>query len=122
MSNLGGGGMARGGLAGLAGVHGNALLGLLGGPLEVKSVYYNQKVVPLDGYHFRECRFDGCTLVVSSTNFVLDHCILDDACVIQYGGSLVKVVQLFTSRYRWMHDSVPGLAPVKNSDGTISIG
>jgi hypothetical protein len=89
---------------------------------EVASVYYNAKTVNIDGYTFRGCRFDGCTLTANSTNFRLDHCVLDDKCIIQFGPNLVKVVQLFTSRYPWWESSSPGLAPVRHDDGTISIG
>lgn len=94
----------------------------LGDPLQVRSVYYKGKQVRLDGYRFEDCRFDHCTLLVHSTNFVLDRCIVDADCVIQYGGSLVKVIQLFTSRYDWLAERLPGLAPTRHADGTISIG
>jgi hypothetical protein len=89
---------------------------------EVKGLYYKSKVVPLDGYTFRQCRFDGCTLVLNGTNFRLDHCVIDETTVIQYGPNLVKVIQLFTSRYSWLGSMVPGFAPVMNADGTLSIG
>lgn len=94
----------------------------LGDPLLVKSVYFHAKQVTLDGYRFEECRFDKCTLVVHSSNFTLERCVVDPACVIRYGGSLIRVIQLFTSRYDWLTESLPGLAPTRHADGTISIG
>jgi hypothetical protein len=94
----------------------------LGDPLVARNLYYHGKQVTLDGYRFEECRFDHCTLVVHSANFVLDRCVIDTRSVIQYGPSLVKVIQLFTSRYDWLAENLPGLAPTTHADGTISIG
>lgn len=94
----------------------------LGDPLVVRNLYFSGKQVTVDGYRFEECRFDDCTLVAHSTNFALDRCILDADCVVRYGPSLVKVIQLFTSRYEWLADQLPGLGPTRHPDGTISIG
>lgn len=122
------GGIISGAMSGLFGdgapnPHRNALARALLGILpELKNVYYNGKTVPLDGYNFQYCRFDNCTLQISSTNFKLHHCIIDPSCQIQYGQSLVKVVQLFTSRYPWLVEQVPSLAPTLHDDGTLSIG
>jgi len=101
---------------------GNSLLRALATnkPL-VESIFYHNRTIPIDGFTFRGCRFDNCILLVESNNFQLDHCIIDDRCVIHYGPHLVKIIQLFTSRYPWWAEQVPSLAPVKNSDGTISI-
>lgn len=115
--------MTTSGLLGLGLINsGNNPLLALARPPEITNVYYHHKVVTLDGYTFRGCRFDNCTLVVHSPNFKLDHCIVDEQCGIQYGPQLVKVIQLFTSRYSWWAETVPTLSPVKNADGTISIG
>ena len=94
----------------------------LGDPLLARNLYYHGKQVTLDGYRFEQCRFDRCTLVVHSANFVLDRCVIDARSVIQYGPSLVKVIQLFTSRYDWLAENLPNLAPTAHADGTISIG
>lgn len=100
-------------------------LGLLAAMLakpEVTGVWYNSKDVKLDGYKFKGCRFDRCKLHVTTTNFVLDSCHIDDQTVIYYGGEIVKVIQLFNARNQWMHDHQPVFAPKKNPDNTISIG
>lgn len=112
--------LALSGIGGL-GARANLLAGLAG-PLPLKNVYYKNKIVNLDGYRFEECRFDGCTLILYSTNFVLHKCVIDEGCVIQYGPAVVKVVQLFTSRYPSFAELLPGLSPVHHPDGTISIG
>jgi hypothetical protein len=100
----------------------NRLAELAAQPI-VTSVYYNKKTLTLDGYTFRECRFDGCTLILHSPNFVLDHCVIDQTCVLNFGDQLGKVLQLFGTRYpSWWDNYFPGLVPTRNADGTISIG
>jgi hypothetical protein len=116
--------------AGLAGApkapspYDNLMLSLatLGGPLLAKGLYYNGKTITLDGYRFEECRFDNCVLIANSTNFVIDRCIVDSSTTVRYGSSLVRVIQLFTSRIDWLAQHLPSLAPKKNVDGSISIG
>ena len=85
------------------------------------SIYYNRKLVQLDGYKFLWCRFDSCHLVVTSANFELDHCIIDEATVIEWRGEIIKVLQLFNSKYQWAYEQLPGFVPTRNGDGTISI-
>jgi hypothetical protein len=99
----------------------NALWRALATPPELRNVYYKNKRVTLDGYIFRECRFDGCTIVINSASFQLDRCVIDEQCVIQYGPEPVKVVKLFTSRYKWWTDNVTALSAQVHADGTISI-
>lgn len=99
----------------------NALAGLLAKP-EIKGAWFNGKEVNLDGYRFISCRFDGCHLLVASTNFVLENCFVDEKTNIVYGTEILKVIQLYNARYSWVYDHYPMFAPRKNSDGTISIG
>jgi len=97
------------------------LLGLLRRP-EVNGLYYNGQKIVLDGYRFIGCRFDNCTLEVSSLNFDLIRCVIDPSTVISYGPSVAKIIQLFNGRYDWAsrNFAVP-FVPVKNDDGTITI-
>lgn len=97
------------------------LLGLLRRP-EVQGLYYNRQKIVLDGYRFIGCRFDNCTLEVSSLNFDLIRCVIDPSTVISYGPSVAKIIQLFNGRYDWAsrNFTVP-FVPVKNDDGTITI-
>lgn len=88
----------------------------------VKGLYYNGRSVTLDGYRFEGCRFDNCTLVVLSTNFELIDCVIDPTTSIQYSNDTAKIVKLFNSRHEWAYAQIPGLAPRRNSDGTITIG
>lgn len=87
----------------------------------VQGLYYNGKEVMLDGYTFVGCRFDNCTLSVSSTNIQLINCVIGESTVIQYGPETIKIVQLFNSRINWVYERAPQLAPRKNADGTITI-
>jgi hypothetical protein len=96
-------------------------LGQIFGRPTVQGLYYNGKMVALDGYQFVGCRFDNCTLMVASPNFELINCVIDPSTVIQYGMETVKIVRLFNSRSEWMYASAPGLAPRRNADGTITI-
>lgn len=127
----------KGGLRGLGAVGAarKAGGGLLGGSLadliagqglnlrqSVNSLYYLNKKIVLDGYSFTGCRFDRCTLSISSTNFELTNCVIDDTCTIEYGVELTKVIQLFNSRYPKAYELfAPPFVPLSNEDGTITI-
>lgn len=98
----------------------NQLAGLLQRP-EVTGLYYNGRVITLDGYKFVGCRFDNCNLHISSLNFELQRCVIDQSTTITYGAAATKLIQLFNSRFEWAYEHFPGFVPVRNSDGTISI-
>lgn len=106
-------------LAGL-GIGAAGLAALLQKP-EVKNVWYNAKRIALDGYKFTSCRFDGCELQISSAHFELENCFIDQNSTIWYNGEIIKIIKLFTSRYEWFYQALPGLSPTKNLDGTITI-
>lgn len=89
---------------------------------EVKSAWFNNQQVKLDGYRFIGCRFDNCQLFVESTDFELIGCLIDDRTIINYGPQILKVVQLFNSRIPWIYANMPFFAPRRNADGTITIG
>ncbi len=88
---------------------------------EVNGLYYNSKKLTLDGYTFIGCRFDNCTLQVSSSNFDLIRCVIDVSTTIVYGASALKIIQLFNSRYPWAYENLKGFVPTVNADGTITI-
>ena len=99
-------------------------LGLLSSLLvrpEIKDVWFNAKEVKLDGFLFVGCRFDNCTLILSSTNFEIENCYIDASTKISYAGEIIKPIQLFNSRYDWVYQNAPYFAPTKNADGTITI-
>lgn len=97
------------------------LLGALMYRAQVRDVWYNQKTVTLDGYDFHHCRFDGCKLSISSTNFALDRCFIDESTVVYYGDEVMRVMKLFNSRFKWAYDAMPAFVPQRHEDGTVSI-
>lgn len=101
----------------------NELVELLAkfGPKTVQGMWFNNRHVALDGYVFQSCRFDNCTLHISSGNFQFDRCHIDMSTTITYGATTLKVVKLFNSRNDWFYEHYPSLAPTRNHDGTISI-
>src|SRR3972149_4981984 len=100
---------------------GSFLSALLKRP-EVKGVGFKGKEVKLDGYRFISWRFDGCKLIVTSTNFELVNCYIGEDTAISYGPDIIKPIQLFNARYSWICDKMPAFAPKRNPDGTITIG
>lgn len=98
----------------------NGLLRALGRLPVVEGMYFLDREITLDGYLFRRCRFDKCTLLVYSSNFEIDHCVIDTSCHVKYGPVLVKALRLFTSQYTWWPDGI-GFSVEKNPDGTVSI-
>jgi hypothetical protein len=110
----------RGGLDSLTPPPRGTINSLLDRP-EVNGLYYNGKELTLDGYTFIGCRFDNCTLRLSTSNFNLIRCIVDDSTTIIYGTSALKVIQLFNSRYPWAYEHLKGFVPTLNPDGTITI-
>lgn len=101
------------------------IFGLIGRPLlqnpEVKEVWFNNKTITLDGYTFTGCRFDNCTLNLSSSNFSIVRCYIDDSTQIYYSGEILKVIRLFNRQYDWFYKEAPIFAPKRNADGTITI-
>jgi hypothetical protein len=96
--------------------------GLFGVKPEVRGLYYNGKIIPLDGYRFVECRFDNCVLQVNSDSFELVRCVIDDSSRVEYANKISKIIKLFLSRYSWATPFVSSFfLPIKNQDGTVTI-
>lgn len=89
---------------------------------EARGLYYNGKVIKLDGYKFIECRFDNCVLQVNSDNFELVQCVIDASTRIEYSNGLSKIIKLFLGRYHWTLQFFPAyFLPTKNPDGSETI-
>lgn len=86
----------------------------------VKGLWYNQKVIKLDGWVFDSCRFDNCKIIIETPNFELKNCYLDDTNTIEVSGKLVNVVKFLNMRGD-LSDH-PSYLPVHNEDGTVTIG
>lgn len=100
---------------------GLSALSILARRHDVNNLWFNNKIVTLDGYTFNNCRFDSCRLNISSTNFEINRCHIDERTVINYSGEIVKVLRLFTCRYEWFYENSPYFTPDRHEDGTFSI-
>ncbi|QXI03681.1 hypothetical protein HU718_016725 [Pseudomonas tensinigenes] len=98
----------------------SGLLALTPNP-DVKNQWFNGQEVKLDGWNFISCRFDNCRLYLSSTEFSLENCFLDDRTVVTYSADLIGVVRLFNLHNDWIKRQHPYFAPTYNSDGTITV-
>ncbi len=41
---------------------------------EVRDLCYRDATIPVDGYHFLNCRFERCVLVSRTADFVIEGC------------------------------------------------
>ena len=89
---------------------------------DVNGLYFNGKLVRLEGYRFVSCRFDNCQIEIVSSNFELIDCVLDPSCKLRYGGDVINVIKLFNSKIGdWIYETMPEFAPTRNEDGSITI-
>lgn len=87
---------------------------------KVEGLWFNQKVVKLDGWHFEGCRFDSCRLIIETPYFIVKNCYIDESNSIEVAGSLINAVRFLNIKPHAAGHPVYG--PVKNLDGTVSIG
>jgi hypothetical protein len=99
-----------------------ALADALLSPTLVETMWFNHRAIKLDGYAFRDCRFDNCTLTITSTHFQLINCKVDPSTKIIYAGKTINVIQLFTLNFEWDPVQWGSFVATKNPDGTISLG
>lgn len=99
----------------------NHLSGLPGNPV-VKNQWFNGQVIGLDGWHFISCRFDNCSLRISTPAFFLENCFIDDTSSVTFTPELIELVRLFNFRNRYMQNGYPQYCPTVNPDGTITVG
>jgi hypothetical protein len=85
----------------------------------VKGLYYNGKVINVDGYEFIECRFDNCKLIVKNGSFEFTNCVFDATTSVEFGGDTLKVFRLYNVR--------PSAAPPRqfmprfNQNGSVTV-
>ena len=100
---------------------GRGLIGALAHRPDVRDVWFNGKTVKLDGFNFLNCRFDNCQLEVSTFNFEMHRCFIENNNNILYYGEVIKILRLFNSPYDWAYKAMPNFCPTRHEDGTISI-
>ena len=84
------------------------------------SQYFRSQRIYVDGYTFKNCRFDACELITYKGTFMFDHCVIGDDTIISYGGEALKVVKLFNSKSPYWR-LFPNIVAQVNSDGTFTI-
>lgn len=89
---------------------------------ESKGLWFNNQELYLDGWKFISCRFDNCKLYVTTGNFIIERCYIDDTNVVFFGGAAVKIIRLFNRDDDHTLEKSPGFAAKKDIDGTLSIG
>ena len=89
-------------------------------PPVVKGLWYNEKVIKVDGWHFENCRFDKCLFVAESPYFSFKDCFIDGSNALEFKGAVVKLFQL--AECMSIRLGADKLKPVRNADGTVSIG
>jgi hypothetical protein len=82
-----------------------------------KSYYRNQKIY-IDGYMFKNCRFDSCNLITRRGNFQFIECVFDDSTVVSYEGPAANIIKLYSRKDQKRQAA---LSPQVNPDGTITI-
>jgi hypothetical protein len=88
---------------------------------EITGTWFNNKEVHLDGFKFIGCRFDNCRLTISSTNFELEKCFLDQETLVLFTSEIAKPIRIYNRKNELAYTHAPFFAPTKNEDGTISI-
>lgn len=101
----------------------SALANLLqnGGLIEIKNIWFHDKTIKLDGYRFISCRFDKCHIEITSNNFELIDCFVDENTIGVFGNEVAKPIRLFTLRHSWFHKNMPYFAPEFHENGTLTI-
>ncbi|MBH3366952.1 hypothetical protein I5R92_06610 [Pseudomonas carnis] len=89
-------------------------------PPAVKGLWYNEKIIKLDGWRFESCRFDKCRLIIETPNFSLVDCYLDSTNFIVVSGKLVNALQFMALGNEF--DDSPEYHPIRNPNGTVTIG
>jgi len=82
--------------------------------------YFRNQRIYIDGYTFKNCRFDACELVTYKGTFVFEHCVIGDDTIISYGGEALKIVKLFNSKSPY-GSLFPHIVAQRNLDGTFTI-
>ena len=79
---------------------------------------YRDQIVPLDGYTFTNCGFNGCTLRTDTGAFEMKDCLVWN-CKIEFGPNAVRIIKLwnvFNQNIQW-----PNFNPQRNPDGSVTI-
>jgi hypothetical protein len=60
----------------------------------VENLVFNNQVINLDGYEFKNCAFVDCTLRTSVGNFKLQECFFQGTWWVDFGGRALTITRL----------------------------
>jgi len=83
-----------------------------------QNLYYRNTQIYIDGYIFKNCRFDQCKLITMKGNFRFVNCIFDGQTKVEYKGNALNIIKLYN---RIEHRREISLSPTENLDGTVTI-
>ena len=89
-------------------------------PYEISNQWFHNQTFFLDGYAFKNCRFDNCKLFLNRPVVVFEHCVVT-GCELTFLGDAqraVKVCNLFHPDHGL---SYLNLSPIYHEDGTFSL-
>ena len=89
---------------------------------EIHDTHYRDETIALDGHVYVNCRFERCTLDISSANYDLIGCILDLSTTLTYRSSVADLLRFFDPAYPWANRHLPAFfVPMKNEEGAIVV-
>ena len=91
------------------------------GRLKVEGLWFNEKNIWLDGYSFKNCRFDKCNIFVFTNNFDIEDCFIDDSNNIWPMGEVTQSVKLWNLRHPSMRGRDPYYEADRNENGNVTI-
>jgi hypothetical protein len=91
------------------------------GLMVAQNLWYNEKVIPLQGYSFQSCRFDNCVIMVGSGRFELINCRIGNDCRFHYSDEIKNILKLFLLQKPWADQQFPGFTALQEPNGNITI-
>ena len=87
----------------------------------IENRWYEETPVFLDGFHYKNCRFDRCMLINIHTDFEIESCFISPDTRIEYGERGIISIRLFMSQRPEFDHFWPGLGPERLNGGKVTI-
>lgn len=105
-----------------------ALLATYKNRVRVQGKWFSRSNVSLDGYEFESCRFDNCTIIIETGDFIMRNCFVAENNRVLMAHGARKAVSLLIYRLgqnnavlKTILSGLEGLHPKIKQDGTISV-
>lgn len=85
----------------------------------VNGLWFNKKVIYLDGYHFISCHFDECEIHYTNADFIIENCKFTD-CRYSHPSNGVRAIKLFNLNHPEVQTNA-NFRPTYGGNGTVSI-